>query len=295
MLGLIHDPSRNARQFQMAMIARPADLPDFDNPPVIEVVLGVQFDQIHGFQTIHASELWGEFREEFPLVQEVPPLTPTYETFGTNPLGVNVRFEVNTGPAPFPRLWFLSSEHAQLIQFQPDRFVHNWRKARHGDVYPRYENIRYSFQSELRKIERFFKSHQLGELIPNQCEISYINHITSDDINEIHSRPEEIFRFFDNDRTAHDFDALENASFQLRYVLYTDENRPIGRLHVTSQPAFSNDGKRILVVTLSARGNPTVPSLDAVLAFLDHGREKIVRSFAELTTDRMHERWGRTQ
>ena len=42
----------------MALNGRPEDLPDFRDPPLVEVVLGVQFATVAGFGSVHAGLLW---------------------------------------------------------------------------------------------------------------------------------------------------------------------------------------------------------------------------------------------
>lgn len=277
------------------MKTRSATLPDFTRPPVIEVVLGIQFDRITGFQTIHAGHLWDDFRRDFPQVQEHPPLDPTFETFGTKPVGSGVKLELMSGPLPLPRLWFLNEAQTQLIQFQPDRFIHNWRKVQEDDVYPRYENIKVRFLDELNTLERFFHEHGLGELRPNQCEVTYVNHILSAAGENLCERPERVFRFFRKDFSQGVLDKFEDSRFQIRFVLSDKGKRPIGRLHVNVQPARSREGEPMIVLTLTARGSPLNPTLESASQFLDFGRDKIVRGFAELTTETMHERWARRQ
>ena len=100
------------------MNARPATLPDFDSPPVIEVVLGVQFERITELRTVHAGYLWDVFRNDFPHAQEHPPLNPTFETFGTKPSAGGVKFELMSGPLPFPRLPRREVENEKDPQFQ---------------------------------------------------------------------------------------------------------------------------------------------------------------------------------
>jgi len=277
------------------MKTRSATLPDFESPPVIEVVLGIQFDRITGFQTIHAGHLWESFRGDFPQVQEHPPLDPAFETFGTKPVIGGVKLELMSGPLPFPRLWFLNEAQTQLIQFQPDRFIHNWRKIQGGDVYPRYESIKTRFLDELATIEKFFREHALGELRPNQCEVTYVNHILSADGENLCEQPEDVFRFFRKDFDQGVLDHFEDSRFQIRFILSDEEKRPIGRLYVDAQPARSRDGQPMIALTLTARGSTSTSTLEAASRFLDFGRDKIVRGFAELTTETMHERWRRRQ
>lgn len=274
---------------------RPETLPDFDLPPVTEVVLGIQFDRIPGFQTIHAGKLWEKFSEKFPIVQEHPPSEPTFETFGTKPVSGGVQLELMSGPLPMPKLWFLNEDQTELIQFQPDRFVHNWRKVKEGDVYPRYERIRSDFISEIECLQSFFLENNLGLLQSNQCEITYVNHILSHDNENIWDNPEIVFKFFKMDLDQNVLGQFENSRIQLRFILNNDDGIPFGRLHVNAMPALTRDGKTMIALSLTVRGSSASGSLDAAANFLDFGRTKIVEGFAELTTEEMHKRWGRRQ
>ncbi len=274
---------------------RPETLPNFESPPVVEVVLGVQFERISGFKAIHAGFLWEKFRDGFPLTQEQPPLSPVFETFGTN-TGRNVpKFEFVSGPPPTPRLWFLDNEQTQLIQFQPDRFIHNWRKVQKDDVYPRYGKIKADYQGELSILREFFDDLLLGELRPNQCEVSYVNHIISLADEDLCSQPGKVFQFLGKSFAPEVFDKLEDTRFQMRFPLFSDDDTPVGRLHVNAQPGLSSDGTPMIELTLTARGVPLSPTVEAASQFLDFGRDKIVRAFAALTTEEMHNRWRRTQ
>ena len=58
------------------------NLADFKAPPLNEVVMGIQFQPVPGYQQIRALEVWQLFREQFPVVQEQLPLNPQFETFG---------------------------------------------------------------------------------------------------------------------------------------------------------------------------------------------------------------------
>lgn len=274
-------------------MARPETLPDFQNPPVIEVVLGIQFERLSKFQTVHAGYLWDEFRAEFPRAQEHSALDPTFETFGTRPGAEGLKLELISGPPPFPRLWFLNDAETQLIQFQPDRFIHNWRKVEEGDEYPRYEAIKTRYLEELETLIRFCGRRELGELRPNQCEITYVNHITSENGEDLCAHPEKVFQFLGAEAAPPIFTDLEGARFQLRFTLFSDDKQRIGRLHVNAQPAVTEEGAAVIALTLTARGSPTAPTLEAASQFLDLGRDKIVRGFTRLTTEAMHRRWRR--
>ena len=64
-------------------------LPDYENPPVIETVLGVQFDRLAGFKNAHLGSFWKSLGdggdatgETWPTVTDVPPLPVQFERFG---------------------------------------------------------------------------------------------------------------------------------------------------------------------------------------------------------------------
>src|SRR5438270_12653884 len=116
------------------MTSRPTDLPDYASPPVAEVSIGVQFNSLEGLLAPHLGLIWAEFKAEFPLMEQHPPLEPVFETFGDRPGGIMQmpRFSFSI---PTPRMYFVNQGRTELLQIQRDRFYHNWRKIGEGDKY----------------------------------------------------------------------------------------------------------------------------------------------------------------
>jgi hypothetical protein len=80
-----------------------------------------------------------------------------------------------------------------------------------------------------------------------------------------------------------------------RYVIPDENGAPLGRLHIRTKSGFQvSGGQPIIVLELTARGQPLGEGINGVLPFLDVGREWIVRGFASITTPEMHELWERT-
>lgn len=156
--------------------ARPK-LPDFDDPPLIEVALAVQFEPLTALRPLHLGLIWKRFQGSFPRTEEHPPRDLTVERFGV-PTPPKMEVRIETTP-PVPRYWFLNEAGTELIQIQQDAFVHNWRKVGEGDEYPRYEYIRDRFRAELEMFNQFLIDEGLGDLLLNQCEVTYVNHILS--------------------------------------------------------------------------------------------------------------------
>jgi uncharacterized protein (TIGR04255 family) len=123
----------------MSTSIRPSDLPDFDEPPVVEAVLSVQFEPLTEMRTAHLGLLWKKYRLNFPKTEERPALGQVFEQFPETPrtrLGLELQTYENQ---PVPRLWFITTQGNEMIQVQPDRFIKNWRKEGESETYPRYE------------------------------------------------------------------------------------------------------------------------------------------------------------
>ena len=267
-------------------------LPDFANPPLIEVALAVQFEPLTALRSLHLGLLWKRFQDSFPRTEEHPPRDLTVERFGVpTPPKMEVRFETTL---PVPRYWFLNEAGTELIQVQQDAFVHNWRKVGEGEEYPRYEYIRERFRAELDTFSQFLAQERLGDLVPNQCEVTYINNIVSGQGWERHGQIGEVLRVWTSRYSDAFLSEPEDVRHAVRFVIPDGAGNPLGRLHITSQPAYRiTDGRPILVLKLTARGKPEGEGIEGVLRFLNTGREWIVRGFASITSPGMHEIWRR--
>lgn len=272
---------------------RPRHLPNYSKPPLIEVALSVQFKELTQFRTVHAGLFWEKCKRKFPNFAEHPPINPVFETFGGKPrLSFSPKIELVSG-LQVPRYWFLDKSENRLIQIQADRFIHNWRKVQTKDKYPRYEDIKKQFLTEFKKFKRFIKENNLGRVFPNQVEITYVNHITSEKNEGLHKSFGNVFSIWNNRRFSKNVGALEVEQFSSKFVIDGHKGGPIGRLHVKAIPAVNSAGELIIQFELVARGNLEKPTIKAVEEFMDLGREKIIFGFTELTTPKMHERWGR--
>lgn len=278
------------------MNQRPDDLPDFENPPVIETVLGVQFAPLEKLQATHLGQIWELFKSEFPFSVDQPPLEPAFETFGGVRGSKRMRLELVGAPL-LPRVWFVNSnkenEGNKLIQFQQDRFVHNWRKVPDRGDYPRYEPIKEKFIGDLHKLEEFIRVKGIGLIEVNQWEVSYINHIIpSEEDEDLLSDLGSVFSFWMEEEPVTGLGKYDTARFSMRFLIRSGDE-PIGRLHITAEPGQLHDGREIVVLTMMARGQPHTPVIDDIEKFFDLGRREIVKGFADITTQKMHDRWGR--
>ncbi|WP_162260127.1 TIGR04255 family protein [Bosea sp. Root670] len=272
-----------------AAVARPEHLPEFQNPPLDEVVIGIQFEPNAAYQQIFAGEVWGLFRDRFPKVEEKPPLQPVFETFGP-PTPPQQNLQLFSG-ASHDRFWFLTNEGEELLQFQHDRFLHNWRRRGNVNlVYPRFEPMLDKFAGECKEIEDYFNSLEKGPLAINQCELSYINILRGS--LPTFAEGAKWLRFLD----ASNVGATDDFNVVFRKVIERNGG-PIGRLYCNAASAVvaSADGgaEQAIRFDLTVRGVPAEPSLGGALEFMRIARDIIVQKFATLTTDSAHEAWGR--
>jgi uncharacterized protein (TIGR04255 family) len=264
-------------------------LPDFENPPVVETVLSAQFERISEMRAVHFGLFWRKVKDRFPETEERPPLTPVSERF-LDPLAIGgrVRFEAIEVPE-LPRLWLHNPTHTELIQVQNDRFIKNWRKQAETDPYPRYEPVvKPAFERDFDEFKEFLAEETLGAIRVNQCEVTYVNHIVSGDGWDRLGEVERIFAFCSGTPSPYP-GRPEDLTAHLRFPISHEASGPIGRLHVDIQPALrASDGRPMYVMNLTARGQ-----LGEGIAFFDVGRQWIVKSFEQLTTQDMHRVWGK--
>jgi len=270
---------------------RPADLPDFDDPPVVEVYLSVQFEPIVEFDAGRLNACWNELRSEFPRAKHQLVLGHELEQFGGAPAQPTPPVQLWSLEVPV-RLALTSADGARLIQIQADRFVHNWRKIAVAAPYPRYEEIRERFEAYFATFNRVLGGYGLDLPRIDQCEISYINRIPAIESRGSLAGADRVFRQLQAVQNAGDLPVLEDVGVRARYVLSSNRNDPFARLHTLMQPLPSAE-ERAFLFSLLVRGRPAIPTTEGALDFFDLGRVTIVRAFAALTTPAMHKIWGR--
>lgn len=266
------------------------DLPEFEKPPVIEVVCGMMFKPLTAILAPHLGLLWGKFQAEYPRCQEVAPLAPVVERFDeTAPIQIEL-----TDTPPLPRIWFIHANETGIVQVQRDRFLHNWKKVRADDEYPRYRTVIQMFRERLDVFEAFVREHDLGSLEPRQYELTYVNHIPQghgwralSDLARVF--PDIAWR----DKKGRFLASAEALHVRMSFIL-PDRS---GRLHAAIRTALRRqDNLPMLLLEMTARGMPKDQSRDAMWAWFNLAHEWIVRGFTDLTGEEMHSLvWKRSQ
>jgi uncharacterized protein (TIGR04255 family) len=263
-------------------------LPDFEDPPVVETALGVEFEPIPSWEMPHFGLYWSTIRPEFPIAEVQPPLSSQIESYG--PPEPRPPFSVEFDRPGHARCWFMDQTKGQLIQVQDTRFIVNWRKSSAAQAYPHYPACKSQFAREWTRFESFLTRERLAVPTVVQCEVTYVNHLVFGKEWSAFGDLNRILAPWSGVMTDGFLPSPEAGAVTLRYLM-PDQN---GRLHVVLQRAIRHtDGKNILQMTLTARGAPKTGSAGDVSAWMDLGREWVVRGFADLTSAEMHAQWRR--
>ncbi len=267
-------------------MGQPLDqLPHYDRPPVIEVVLGVQFDELPRFLSVHQGSFWELVKSDYPEAEDRPPLVSVFEDRPSAEPGL----EFSDLP-PLRRVFLVHSEKNYLLQVQPTRFLHNWRKLRPTDAYPRFVVAEERFLRGWESFRNFVDHYKLGSLKTNQYELTYINHILGDGSSFPQSM-HDYTNIFNWPKERPDIFLPEPSSLGVDLKFRLPEKR--GTLHVSMKHGRRlPDKTEVLMLELTARGQAQSDASD-MKSWFSIAHEWIVRGFTDVTTTAAHNRWGR--
>lgn len=255
-----------------------ADRPNFKHPPVVEVVMGVNFSE-PSFLVPYFGLYWEKVRNELNNFAIEAPISPSGEPT------VQFMSEPDT-----PRVQFSANEKRNIIQIQKDWFFFNWCKVATNPDYPSYDtHVRPGFERRWQQFRQFVRDEKLSPIEVQQCEITYVNHVTKGNGWNTFADLGKITRLVHPDASAISIPP-QSGRCHFNYELPNES----GRLSVAIHQAASA-GQEVFVLQLTARGRPADSTDSSILAWCDQSHDCIVRAFADITTDQMHELWGRDQ
>lgn len=273
-------------------------LPDpvsFDSPPVTQVMLGVEFAGPVISEAGILADFWNQIREEFPHVQKRPQFSPMAESFDLQPPPGQPQVEFLLGEGEGPQRYLFGNKEQNLtVQAQENRFAFSWDQVTSSEKYPRYRWIRERFQEIYATFIAAADDQLRNEHAPIWCATTYTNDVEHpDSADPMHGPLEDIVRFVRRPES----DVLppvEDTTIRQRRLLRDADGNPNGRLYIRAIPALSpppelRPGYRI-VLRVVAR--PSGQDEAGVLTRQDESRELIVCSFKDITTEKMHAKWG---
>ena len=264
-------------------------LPNFRKPPVVETVIGVQFDPIKGLTNAHLGAFWKTISEvscageRWTKVTDAVPLTPSHERFEPEHAWsrIGLMLQVSQEP-PASRLQIGNESGDAMIQVQNGRLHYNWIRRPNND-YLRYGKVRPKFDAVLEAFTGFLRKEGFEGLKPNQWEVTYVTHIPKGSVWRSPADWAELFVGFPTPSPNPGDVQLESFAGAWHYVI--PERR--GRLHVDAKHARTQDEAQmeVLRLTLTARGPVAATSTEGGCRLsdgLDLGRRVIVEAFSEM-------------
>ena len=251
-------------------------LPEFENPPVLEVVAGVQFERLALMQTRHFGQFWELIKSEFPTSHDAPPLPDVTEPFSVEVLSL----------PPLRRMMLISADNHYVIQLQDSRFHVNWRKTRNSDAYPRFPNIFGRFEQYWNEFTRLVPDLELGSIKPTKYELTYVNHIdaSSKDFATSVAKSVKMYRW--EGVRAEFLPQPSSVSAVWQFSLPDSK----GSLNANLSHA-RREKEDVLVLNMVCLG--AASAAYGLGEWFETAHEWIVRGFTDLTTDEAHKRWGR--
>lgn len=266
------------------------DTLEFVNPPIVELVIGVQFSPLPKLTAGHFGLFWKDLGDDWTEPGDGPPLEDQFELFDRprwrTPLGVQLRLE----PLRLPGRFLLGHKNKdRLLQIQATRFHLNWRKR--AGFYPSYKRLISEFEEMFARLAAFVERTGVGKLALNQWELTYIDAFPKE---EYWTTPADWATFlpglfgqlFSTDGLGL---VMEHRAAEWSFEIQPQR----GRLHIAAGPGrFGDDQRDALLLQMTARGPLDKGGSDALRAGLDLGHKVALGAFLRVVSDETKKRWG---
>lgn len=263
-------------------MADPTDI-DFEQPPLIETVIGVQFDAIQSLSAAHFGWFWKQhLGEGWPVSTTQPTLQDQFETFDNSRFAGLPNFQLVFG-ADVGRAQFWNRSKDRLVQFQRTRLLLNWQNQ--AGEYPRYDALVKEFESLLSQLTQFVGEAALGSIVLNQWEMTYVNQIPR---GQLWQTPADWPGVLPGLLAPSRMTCARFESIAGEWHHEIPEQR--GRVHIALQHGKALAQQDVLFLQITARG--PIPD-EGLRAGLDLGHHVIVKSFADITSESAHKSWKR--
>ncbi len=253
--------------------------------PVVETVLGVQFDKLAGFRSQHYGLFWLKYLEPLgwqTFTDETP--LPTYqEKFDRARLVRDFNPPSSTLQV---RMKLKNEARTQTVQIQADKLYFSWNRDQDGMA--SYKEVLPVFESLFESYQQFAVDNSLGQLTPNLWEITYINRVPPGSLWQSLADWHRIFPSLFSPKSS-DCVGVSLASYDGTW--YYEIEPKAGRISLQVAKMIVNlVPKAVLCFILTGRGEIT--NSGRWMDGLDLGHDSCIRLFRELTSLEAQEEWG---
>ncbi|WP_161972370.1 TIGR04255 family protein [Glaciihabitans arcticus] len=253
-----------------------SSLPKFENPPVAETAMGVEFSPVEGLGFIGLTRLQERWAQRFPILTEMGGMPPTYDSAPP--------FEFVQGTPPV-RVWAEGIEDGLLVQTQADRLILNWRHNFTPAPYPGYHMLRAEYEALWNQFLEFLGEFNLRAPAPIAAEYTYVNNVQ---LNQGETYADVISVIAHPERELPGDDMGTRFQFT-RGVAPSEENPYPAQIWVAGEPFQGDPSVLLLNVTtkvLFAAGGEPLHAIDIAHALSSH-------TFANITSESKHADWSR--
>ena len=255
------------------------ELPQFKSPPVSEVACTLQLSDALQIRTIDFATVAEAFANEYPVIEEHPPLPP---------ISVGGQFNFQFG-APFelPRLWMIDRSGNRLVQFQRDRIGVNWRKRADDEEYPRFRGaIRPALLDAYERLLTVTSALGLEAPTFDAFDMTYVNPIAL----EAGQQLSDVIRPWSGEMLDELGEPIHGVNLKVTFAMPAIDGLMTADAGIATRV---EDGSPIVLLQLTVRGRVDDGTFQTALECVDTARQWIVKGFASMTTESMHEKWGR--
>lgn len=267
-----------------------AETATFADPPIVELILGVQFAPLVRMTTGHFGLFWNELGEHWNKASDAPIHDDHFEVFDRPSWSLPNRLQFRIGPVQLPNRIIIEHQGKdRLIQLQATRFHLNWQKG--DDSYPRYKKLVCEFEDHFRMLEEFLARHELGPLLLNQWELTYINSFAHETFWQTPADwtdflPGLFGKLFPTESL--------DIGLEQRAAAWSYEIKPKrGRLHISANTGrWGEDSKNSLLLELTARGPIGKDGVQSFREGINLGHEVAIETFQRLLNEQLLQQWG---
>lgn len=272
-------------------------IPFFERAPVVERVLGIQFQPVTAFHAGLLGAFWKTLGDEWPSVTDAGAIEPQFVDFGGDRLWGVPQISFRLMQSPPCRLQILNRQGDRMIQLQNGRFHLNWKGAA-GPTYPRFPQICSEFKSYFERLSGFLLKEVGVEPVAELWEVTYLNHLPKGTVwNDANDWASLFPPLIQSSATSTSLPSESDARLALETFGGTwqyEISPKQGRLHVELSHGrhARHDVGEVLILTLTARGMMERGTMDDICHGLSLGRFAIAHAFMALTSSEAHTYWG---
>lgn len=265
-----------------------ADTVEFENSPLVELVLGVQFSPLTKLTSGHLGWYWrDELGSDWTIPSDGPTIEDQFELFDRPQWARLGRLEFRLAPVNGPGRFIVDHrDEDRRLQVQPTRFHLNWRKR--VSPYPTYGRLAVEFEEYFGRFQSFVRGRNLGEVMVNQWELTYIDAFPHEAGWQSPGDWASVLPgLFGNPACAEGLN-LENRAANWTYEIAPKR----GRLHVSANTGrVADESRPSLLLQMTARGPVGGEGVGSLREGLDLGHEAALRTFLQVTSPAFQRQW----